>query len=96
MMAYVLQQFRVADYATFKRMYLDDLERRRRLGSRDGRVFHAVGDEHEITVLIEFASSANAHQFAESIELQEAVKWATSDVVPQKVVVLEELLQTEA
>lgn len=95
-MAFVLQQFRVADYATFKGVYLDDLERRRRLGSRGGRVLHAIGDEHEITVLIEFARAANAHQFAESIELQEAVKWATSDVVPQKIVVLEELFQSEA
>ena len=56
----------------------------------------AVGVEHEITVLIEYDSAANAHQFAQSIELQEAVKWVTSDVVPQKTVVLEELLQSEA
>jgi uncharacterized protein (DUF1330 family) len=96
MTAFVLQQFRVADYATFKRVYLDDLERRRRLGSRGGRVFHAVGDEHEITVLIEYDSAANAHQFAQSIELQEAVKWVTCDVIPLKTVVLEELLQSEA
>ena len=95
-MAFVLQQFRVADCATFKHMYLDDLERRRRLGSRGGRVFHAVGEENEITVLIEFESAANAHQFAGSIELQEAVKWATSGVVAQQIVVLEELLQSEA
>ena len=95
-MAYVLQQFRVADFATFKYVYLDDLERRRRLGSRGGRVFHTVGEEHQITVLIEFDSAANAYQFAQSIELQEAVKWATSDVVPQKIAVLEEQLQSEA
>jgi len=95
-MAYVLQQFRVADFATFKHVYLDDLERRRRLGSRGGRVFHTVGEEHQITVLIEFDSAANAYQFARSIELQEAVKWATSDVVPQKIAVLEEQLQSEA
>jgi uncharacterized protein (DUF1330 family) len=95
-MAYVLQQFRVAGFAAFKRVYLDDLERRRRLGSHGGRVFHAIGDEHEITVLIEFDSAANAHQFAESIELQEAVKWATGDVVPQRIVVLEGLLESEA
>ena len=95
-MAYVLQQFRVADYATFKHVYLDDLERRRRLGSQGGRVFHTVGEEHQITVLIEFDSAANAYQFAQSIELQEAVKWATSDVVPQKIAVLEEQLLSEA
>jgi len=95
-MAYVLQQFRVADYETFKHVYLDDLERRRRLGSRGGRVFHTVGEEHQITVLIEFDRAANAYQFAESIELQEAVKWATSDVVPQRIAVLEEQLQSEA
>ena len=95
-MAFVLQQFRVADYATFKHVYLDDLERRRRLGSRGGRVFHTVGEEHQITVLIEFDSAANAYQFARSIELQEAVKWATSDVVPQKIAVLEEQLLSEA
>ena len=95
-MAFVLQQFKVADYATFKLVYLDDLERRRRLGSHGGRVFHAIGDEHEITVLIEFDSAANAYQFAESIELQEAVKWAAGDVVPQKIVVLEEQLRSEA
>ena len=95
-MAFVLQQFRVADFATFKHVYLDDLERRRRLGSRGGRVMHAVGDEHEITVLIEFDSAANAYQFAQSIELQEAVKWAASDVVPQRIVVLEQQLQSEA
>ena len=59
-------------------------------------MFHAVGDEHEITVLIEYDSAANAYQFAQSIELQEAVKWATSDVIPQKTVVLEESLQSEA
>jgi uncharacterized protein (DUF1330 family) len=95
-MAYVLQQFRVAEYATFKHVYLDDLERRRRLGSKGGRVFHTVGSEHDITVLIEFDSAANAHQFTQSIELQEAVKWATSDVVPQKIAVLEQQLVSEA
>ena len=95
-MAFVLQQFTVADHATFKYVDLDDLERRRRLGSRGGRVFHVVGDEHQVTVLIEFESAANAYQFAESIELQEAVKWATSDVIPLQTVVLEELLQSEA
>ena len=95
-MAYVLQQFRVADDATFKRVYLEDLERRRLLGSRGGRVFHTVGDEHEVTVLIEYDSAANAHQFAQSIELQEAVKWATGDVVPQKTVVLEQVFESEA
>ncbi|MCX6373907.1 MAG: DUF1330 domain-containing protein [Actinobacteria bacterium] len=95
-MAYVLQQFRATDDATFTNVYLDDLERRRRLGSRGGRVFHAIGAEHEITVLIEFDSAANAHQFAQSIELQEAVTCATSDVVPQKITVLEEQLRSEA
>jgi len=95
-MVYVLQQFRVADYATFKRMYLDDLERRRRLGSHGGRVFHAIGDEQTLTVLIEFDSAANAHQFAQSIELQEAVKWATSDVIPQTIAVLEQQHESEA
>ena len=95
-MAYVLQQFRVADYDTFERVFLEDGARRRRLGSTGGRVFHRVGDEREITVLLAWESAAKAREFADSYELQEAVKWATSDVVPQSIVVLEQRLETEA
>jgi hypothetical protein len=95
-MAYVLQQFTVADFRTFKHVFLDDLERRRRLGPRGARVFHSVGSENEVTVLIEYDSTANAEQFSDSLELREAVKWATGDVVPQKISVLEKVLDAEA
>jgi hypothetical protein len=94
-MAYVLQQFRVADYATFENVYLDDAERRRRLGSKGGRIFHPVDDDHDITVLLEWDSAENAQKFAESVELREAVKWATSDVIPQSIMVLKEALRSE-
>ncbi len=95
-MAFVLQQFTVADFRVFKRVFLDDLERRRRLGSMGARVFHGVSDENEIIVLIEYDSAANAEQFSDSLELREAIKWATGDVVPQKIAVLEQILDTEA
>jgi hypothetical protein len=94
-MAYVLQQFKVADYATFENVYLDDADRRRRLGSKGGRIFHPADDDREITVLLEWDNAENAHKFAESVELREAVKWATSDVVPQSIAVLVEALRSE-
>ena len=95
-MAFVLQVFSVAEYETFKSAFLDDLERRRRLGSLGAHVFRSVSDESEVVVLIEYRSAANAEQFSDALALREGVKWTERGVEPVKSSVLEEVLEAEA
>ena len=95
-MALALLQFTVADLQAFKEVFLDDLERRRGLGSVGARVFHSVTNENEITVLVDYGSTANAEQFSDSLQLHEAVKWASRGIVPEKIDVLEEVIDADA
>ncbi len=95
-MAYVLIEHDVGDWETFKSVYLDDLERRRRGGSKGGWVYRTAKEPNKLVVLLEWDSAENAHAFADSLELVEAMQWSTSNVATPRVSVLESALETQA
>jgi hypothetical protein len=94
-MAHVLIHHTVKDYATFEKVFIDDAERRRRLGSMGGQVFRDAADPQKILILFEWDDAGKAKQFAGGFELREAMEWATSGTT-SKVSVLEDVLETEA
>lgn len=94
-MAYVLIQHKVAEYATFVQVFIDDLERRKRLGAKKSKVFRNSDDPHHILVLVEWDNIEGAKEFAQGLETREAFKWAASGLT-STVVTMEEILQAEA
>jgi uncharacterized protein (DUF1330 family) len=95
-MAYVLIEHRVGDYETFKDVYLDDAERRKRAGSKGGKVYRSAAHPSDIIIVLEWESAERAREFAASPELFEAMHWSTSNVDKPRVVVLEHLMDSEA
>ena len=95
-MALLIIEHHVGDYETFKEVFLDDEERRRRSGSKGARVYKADGDPRNLRVVLEFETAAQARGHAEGLELREAIKWATGNVSMPGFVVLEQLIDTEA
>lgn len=94
-MPYVLIQHKVAKYANFESVFRDDEARRRRGGSKSGRLFRNVAEPGNIFALFEWDDVEKAQKFADSYELREAVKWA-GDPSPPRAMVIEEILQTDA
>jgi heme-degrading monooxygenase HmoA len=94
-MPYVLLKHKVRDYADLKAVFVADTERRKLGGSKGGRMFQSVGDATEYFVLLEWDDVERAQKFAASYELREAVEWA-GDAEPPQVVVMEEILATDA
>ena len=95
-MALLIIDHVVGDYETFKEVFLDDEERRRRLGSKSARVYRVDGDPNNIRVVLEFATLEQAREHAEGLELHEAIKWATGNVSMPHFEVLEPVMETEA
>jgi heme-degrading monooxygenase HmoA len=94
--AYVLIEHLVGDYETFKQVYLDDAARRQRGGSKGGKVFRVTDDPNDIIIILEWDSAERAHEFAKSLELDQAMEWSTSNVATPRVTVLEEAMDSEA
>jgi hypothetical protein len=94
-MSYVLIQHQVNRYPDFESVFLDDGERRKRMGSKGGRVFRNSDDPSNIIVLLEWDDAAKAKVFAEGLELHEAMQWATSGTT-SKVTVVEDILDVES
>jgi heme-degrading monooxygenase HmoA len=94
-MAFVLIEHLVGDFETFKQVYLDDGERRRRSGSKGGKVFRTVDDPNSITIIFEWDDTDRAREFAESMELDQAMQWSTSNVATPRVTVLEHVMDSE-
>jgi hypothetical protein len=86
----------VGNYETFKEVFLDDEERRRRLGSKGARVYKVDGEPNNIRVVLEFETAEQARRHAEGLELHEAIKWATGNVSMPRFEVLEHLMDAEA
>ncbi|HEX5642779.1 MAG TPA: hypothetical protein VFZ86_10660 [Thermoleophilia bacterium] len=95
-MALLIIDHVVGDYETFKQVFLDDQERRRRLGSKSARVYRVDGDPNNIRVVIEFETAELARAHAEGLELHEAIKWATGNVSMPQFEVLEPVMETDA
>jgi heme-degrading monooxygenase HmoA len=93
-MAYVLIEHEVGDFKTFEKVYRDDAERRRRLGSRGGHVFRAADDPNNVIIVLEWDTVENARAFAGSLELEQAMEWSTSNVATPRVTVLEHQMES--
>ncbi len=95
-MAYVLIEHIVGDYEAFEKVYLDDAERRKRGGSQGGKVYRVADDPNDIVIILKWDDAARAREFAESLDLREAMRWSTSNVSTPRVTVLEHLMDSGA
>jgi heme-degrading monooxygenase HmoA len=93
-MAFVLIEHIVGDFETFAKVYLDDGPRRRRSGSKGGAVYRVSDDPNDLIILLEWDNADNAREFAESLDLREAMKWSTSNVSTPRVTVLEHVMDS--
>jgi hypothetical protein len=59
-MALLIIDHVVGDRETFRQVYLDDEDRRRRLGSKGGRVWMVSGNPNDIRVALEFETAEQA------------------------------------
>ena len=94
-MPYVLIQHNVANFRAFEPVFDDDQTRRKRSGSKGGRLLRNSADPNNLFALFEWDTLENAKRFADSYELREAVEWA-GDSGPARALVLEEVKLTEA
>jgi heme-degrading monooxygenase HmoA len=93
-MAYVLIEHRVGDFEIFREVYLDDAERRERLGCKGGLVFRVADDPNEVIVMLEWETVEGARDFAGSLELEQAMEWSTSNVATPRVTVLDVAMES--
>jgi hypothetical protein len=94
-MAYVLVQHKVARWSDFEPVLRDDGERRRKLGSKGGKVLRNLQDPENVFVLFEWDTVEGANQFANGLETHEAMEWATSGTW-SRIFVTEELFEVDA
>ena len=94
-MAFVLIEHLVGDFETFKRVYLDDGDRRRMSGSKGGTVYRAAGDPNNVIIVLECDDVDRAREWAGSLELHESMKWSTSNVATPRITVLEHAMDQE-
>jgi len=94
-MAFVLIEHLVGDFETFKRVYDDDGERRRICGSKGGKVFRAADDPNNVIIILEWDDTDRAREWAESLELDQAMQWSTSNVATPRITVLEHVMDSE-
>ena len=94
-MPYVLIQHQVKDYATLEKVFLDDGERRRRSGSKGGRLLRNVDDPGNLIAIFEWDGLERANEFANGLELHEAMEWASAGTT-STVMVLEDVLEVDA
>jgi heme-degrading monooxygenase HmoA len=93
-MAFVLIEHRVGDFDRFTRVFHDDEERRARLGCRGGVVYRVADDPANVIVVLEWDTLEAAREFAGSLELEEAMEWASSGITTPRVTVLDVALQS--
>lgn len=95
-MALLIIEHTVGDFETFKTVFMDDEDRRRRGGSRGARVYRVADDPNDIRVVLDFDTAQQAREHAEGLELHEAIKWATSNVSMPSFVVLEQVMVSDS
>jgi heme-degrading monooxygenase HmoA len=94
-MAFVLIEHRIGDFDRFRRVFQDDEERRGSMGCRGGVVYRVADDPGNVIVVLEWDSLEAARDFAGSLELEEAVEWAGSDIATPRVTVLDVALESQ-
>ena len=95
-MALLIIEHIVGDFETFKTVFMDDEDRRRRGGSRGARVYRVADDPNDVRVVLDFDTAQQAREHAEGLELHEAIKWATGNVSMPSFVVLEQVMVSDA
>jgi len=95
-LALLIIQHHVGDFETFKKIFLEDEDRRRRGGSQGARVHRVANDRNDVWVVLEFDTAEHAREHAEGLELHEAITWATGNVSMPHFVVLEPVMTAEA
>ena len=95
-MALLIIEHIVGDFETFKTVFMDDEDRRRRGGSRGARVYRVADDPNDVRVVLDFDTAQQAREHADGLELHEAIKWATSNVSMPSFVVLEQVMVSDA
>ena len=93
-MAFVLIEHRVGDFDRFKDVFQGDAERREGLGCKGGVVYRVADDPGDIIVVLEWETLDAARDFAGSLEFEEAVEWAGSDIDTPRVTVLDVALES--
>jgi hypothetical protein len=91
-----LIRHKVGDYETFKKVFLEDQERRRSTGSKRARVLLNSDDPNDVWVVLEYDNAQQAREHVHSLELNEAIKWATGNISMPDFVVLEPAMETDA
>lgn len=94
-MAYVFVEHKIGEWSEFENIFRSDMERRKRLGSKGGRVFRSPDDPSLVYVVFEWSNLDGAREFMGGLETHEAMKWATSGIW-SIVNVLDDVLETEA
>ena len=94
-MPFVLIEHRAGDFDRFKKVFQDDEARRGSMGCRGGVVYRVADDPGNIIVVLEWDSLDAARAFAGSLELEEAVEWADSDIATPRVTVLDVALEVQ-
>ena len=94
-MSYVLIQHQVKRYSDFEAVFVGGTVRRKRMGSKGGKVFRDARDTSNIVILLEWENAEKAREWAESFESREAGKWATSGATPT-ILIVEDVLDVES
>jgi len=95
-MTELLIRHKVGDYETFKKIFLEDEERRRSTGSKRARVLLNADDRNDVWVVLDYDNAEQAREHAHTLELNEAIKWATGNISMPEFVVLESAMETDA
>ena len=74
-MPYVLIHHNVADYDKFRSVFDFDAERRKRLGSKGGRLLHSSEGPNDLFALFEWDDVDKAREFVAAYETHEAFEW---------------------
>lgn len=94
-MAYVFVEHKIGEWSEFEGIFRADEARRRKLGSKGGKVFRSPDDPSMVFVVFEWSDLDGARKFANGLETHEAMEWATSGIWSM-VNVVEEMLDVDA
>ena len=75
-MAHFLVHHKVEDYKTWKSVFDAHSSLRSEAGSQGGKIYRSTNNPNELYVLLEWDSLENAHKFAQSDSIKEAMKKA--------------------